>query len=84
MTIAVGSGLASAEQYSKTVVENGRAAVDRMGNQPTGRYFGLEVEVIHRMKSYSLIRFRGRVFIVDSADLLSSQCVRRTARSAAA
>ena len=33
-------------------------------------YFGLPVEVISRMDSCSLIRFRGREFIVDTADLV--------------
>jgi hypothetical protein len=50
----------------------------------TASYFGLEVEVINRLESHSLIRFRGRVFIVDSADLLSSQGLKHTARSGAA
>jgi|RhiMetdeSRZDD1v2_1073273.scaffolds.fasta_scaffold223927_2 hypothetical protein len=33
-------------------------------------YFGLCVEVISRLASSSLIRFRGREFIVDNADLV--------------
>jgi hypothetical protein len=33
-------------------------------------YFGLRVEVIDRMADYSLIRFQGREFIVDTADLV--------------
>jgi hypothetical protein len=33
------------------------------------RYFGLAVQVVVRMKSYSLIRWRDREFIVDSQDL---------------
>ncbi len=33
-------------------------------------YFGLPVEVISRMDSCCLIRFRGREFIVDTADLV--------------
>jgi hypothetical protein len=32
-------------------------------------YFGLTVEVIARMESYSLIRWDDRSFIVDTADL---------------
>jgi hypothetical protein len=34
------------------------------------RYFSLEVEVVARMRWCSLIRFRGREFIVDTADLV--------------
>jgi hypothetical protein len=33
-------------------------------------YFGLPVAVISRMASCSLIRVRGRQFIVDTADLV--------------
>ena len=33
------------------------------------QYFGLTVEVIARMESYSLIRWDDRSFIVDTADL---------------
>jgi len=32
-------------------------------------YFGLAVEVISRMTSYSLIRYREQAFIVDTLDL---------------
>jgi hypothetical protein len=38
-------------------------------------YFGLAVEVISRMASYSLIRYRERVFIVDTLDLVSGRCL---------
>jgi hypothetical protein len=40
-------------------------------NMPAG-YFGLNVEVISRMDSCSLILFQGRQFVVDTADLLGS------------
>jgi hypothetical protein len=33
-------------------------------------YFGLKVEVVVEMKMCSLIRFRRREFIVDTADLI--------------
>jgi len=35
-------------------------------------YFGLDVELISRMDSCSLILFQGRKFIVDTADLRTS------------
>jgi len=34
-------------------------------------YFGLRVEVISRMEDCSLIRFQGREFVVDTADLVT-------------
>jgi hypothetical protein len=37
--------------------------------QAIAGYFGLAVEVLDRMASYSLIRHRERVFIVDTLDL---------------
>jgi hypothetical protein len=40
--------------------------------QTIAGYFGLAVEVLNRMASYSLIRYRERVFIVDTLDLDSS------------
>jgi len=45
----------------------------------TATYFGLRVEVIHKMERCSLIRYQGREFIVDTVDLAIS-C---TANSAA-
>jgi hypothetical protein len=35
-------------------------------------YCRLEVEVVSRMENCSLIRFRGRTFIVDTADLTTA------------
>ena len=34
-------------------------------------YFGLLVEVIYRMENCSVIRFRGRKFIVETAGLVT-------------
>jgi hypothetical protein len=34
-------------------------------------YFGLRVEVINRLEDCSLIRFQGRGFVVDTADLVT-------------
>jgi hypothetical protein len=33
-------------------------------------YFGLPVEVIHQMESWTLIRFSGAKFVVDTTDLV--------------
>jgi hypothetical protein len=35
----------------------------------TASYCGLKVEVVSQMENCSLIRFHGRAFIVDTADL---------------
>jgi len=42
-------------------------------NSSTTFYFGLSVEVVHRMKTCSLVRFSGRDLIVDSDDLAPVQ-----------
>jgi len=39
----------------------------------TASYFGLEVTVIFRMEGSSLILYRGRKFVVDTADLRTSE-----------
>jgi len=39
----------------------------------TTLYFGLPVEVVHRMKTCSLIRFSGQDTIVDTDDLTPAQ-----------
>ena len=36
-------------------------------------YFGLAVEIMLRMTNYTLIRWRGREFIVETGDLLMAQ-----------
>lgn len=36
-------------------------------------YFGLEVKVILRMEGWSLILYRGRQFVVETADLRSAE-----------
>ncbi len=41
--------------------------------QTVAGYFGLAVEVLSRMASCSLIRYRERVFIVDTSDLDSGR-----------
>ena len=38
----------------------------------TASYCGLKVEVVTRMENCSLIRFRERTFIVDTADLTAA------------
>ena len=42
-------------------------------NSSTTFYFGLSVEVVHRMKTCSLVRFSGRDSIVDTDDLATVQ-----------
>jgi hypothetical protein len=49
------------------------------GNRALAHYFGLLVEVLSRMESCSLIRFRGRDFIVDTTDLVFSSGLRQAA-----
>ncbi len=45
--------------------------------QNLSNYFGLVIEMIYKMDNYSMIRFRGRKSIVETADLVvieKSQC----------
>ena len=42
-------------------------------NLSTTFYFGLSVEVVHRMKTCSLVSFSGRDSIVDTDDLATVQ-----------
>jgi hypothetical protein len=42
-------------------------------------YFGLPVTVIRRMECCCLIRFRGREFIVDTADLVFRRGLKQAA-----
>jgi hypothetical protein len=37
----------------------------------TTSYFGLKVEIVSQMENCSLIRFHGRTFIVNTADLVT-------------
>jgi hypothetical protein len=48
-------------------------------NRTLAHYFGLQVEVISRMETCSLIRFRGEEFVVDTADLIFSCRLRSAA-----
>jgi len=43
----------------------------------TASYFGLEVRVLVRMEACSLILCRGRKFVVETADLQSSELLLR-------
>ena len=49
---------------------------DEMGK---GSYFGIEVEILVRLNHCSLIRYQGREFIVDTADLISRQALAQAA-----
>ena len=44
-----------------------------------GSYFGLEVEILERLNHCSLVRYQGREFIVDTADLMSVRTLARAA-----
>jgi len=48
-------------------------------NKISANYFGLSVEVLSQMKHCSLIRFQGREFIADTADLVFSHSLKRAA-----
>jgi len=49
------------------------------GNKTTAEYYGLQVEIISQMDHCSLIRFHGREFIVDSADLVFGRSLQQAA-----
>jgi hypothetical protein len=51
-------------------------AKDEMGK---ARYFGIEVEILIHLDQCCLIRFQGRQFIVDTADLVSRQALAQAA-----
>src|SRR5262245_41164627 len=42
----------------------------------TANYVGLQVEVIHQLDHCSLVLYRGREFVVDTADLMFSQSLK--------
>jgi len=42
-------------------------------------YFGIEVEILVRLNYCSLVRYQGREFIVDTADLISRQTLAQAA-----
>ena len=45
-------------------------------NLTTNLYFGLSVEVVHKMKNCSWVRFSGHDAIVDTDDLATIQGIR--------
>ena len=51
----------------------------KQSESETANYFGLTVQIIARMSSYSLIRYGNREFVVDTADLQTSLALRRAA-----
>jgi hypothetical protein len=53
--------------------------MDTKQNKTIGTYFGLKVELVLQMKHRSLIRFQEREIIVDTADLVCRQTLRRAA-----
>jgi hypothetical protein len=42
-------------------------------------YFGIEVEILARLSHCSLVRYQGREFIVDTADLISVRTLAQAA-----
>jgi len=51
-------------------------AKDEMGK---ANYFGIEVEILLRLNHCCLVRYQGREFIVDTADLISRQTLAQAA-----
>ncbi len=51
-------------------------AKDEMGKQS---YFGIEVEILVRLDHCCLVRYQGRDFILDTADLISRQTLAQAA-----
>ena len=49
---------------------------DEMGKRD---YFGIEVEILIHLNHCSLVRYQGREFIVDTADLISKQTLAQAA-----
>ncbi len=45
-------------------------------------YFGIEVELLCQLNHYLLVRFNGRPYVVDMADLVLEQDIKETARVA--
>ena len=50
-----------------------------LGKVTQATYFGLLVEVICRMENCSMIRFRGKSFIVETADLIATNMSKNAA-----
>jgi hypothetical protein len=44
-----------------------------------GSYFGIEVEVLIRLNQCCLVRYQGREFIVDTADVIARQTLAQAA-----
>jgi hypothetical protein len=43
-------------------------------------YFGIEVELVSEMSQCSLVRYQQRSFVVDTADVVVKQKVKKTAK----
>jgi len=44
-----------------------------------GSYFGMELEILVRLNHCCLVRYQGREFIVETADLISSPSLAQAA-----
>ena len=49
------------------------------GEMGKASYFGIGVEILVRLNHYCLVRYQGREFIVDTADLISRQALAQAA-----
>jgi hypothetical protein len=49
------------------------------GEMGKGSYFGIEVEILVRLNHCCLVRYQGREFVVDTADLIASQTLAQAA-----
>jgi hypothetical protein len=59
-----------------------RAKVMNLTLKIEALYCGIEVELICQMNHCSLVRFKERSFVVDTADLVLEQNFKETSRSA--
>jgi hypothetical protein len=70
-------------EAEETNAMNNQPIASKQSTKPlqneTATYFGLTVEVIACMSNCSLIRYRNRQFVVETADLRKSLAVGRAA-----
>jgi hypothetical protein len=74
-------GLADAEQRS-AMGRRWRAKVMNITPKIKALYCGVEVELIYQMNHCSLVRFKERSFVVDTADLVLEQDFKETTKNA--
>lgn len=75
--IAEASAIQMSQPKRPNVIgEEERCLMNATAKRTTANYFGLRVEVIHKMECCSLIRYQGRQFIVETIDLAISRSVK--------